>query len=81
MSQCKFCGQGIEWITTMEGIHVAVDEEPVFVIEGKGGETFLTDEGELVTGRQAKPEEEAGTDLVAYRAHWKTCIKRMHSND
>lgn len=64
MARCKFCGQEIDWITSMEGKQVPVDPDPVFVIEDGGPEAFLDDMGATITGRQApfeghskKPDE------------------------
>ena len=41
MARCKFCGQVIGWITSLEGRQVPVDLDPVFVIEDGGPEAFL----------------------------------------
>ena len=41
MARCKFCGQEIDWITSLEGKQVPVDPDPVFVIESDGPEAFL----------------------------------------
>ena len=41
MARCKFCGQEIDWITSMEGKQVPVDPDPVFVIEDGSPEAFL----------------------------------------
>ena len=38
MARCKFCGQEIDWITSLEGKQVPVDPDPVFVIEDGGPE-------------------------------------------
>lgn len=54
-----------------------IDPEPVFVIEGDGKDRFVTDEGAVIVGRRARPEEEPcvfQTDFpVAFVPHWKTC--------
>lgn len=50
-----------------------VDTEPVFVIEGGGSDRFITDEGEIITGRRALLEEERRDLPVAFVPHWKTC--------
>ena len=50
-----------------------VDPEPVFVVEGGGNERFVTDEGEVITGRVARPEEENPALPVGFVPHWKTC--------
>ena len=36
-----------------------VDPEPVFIIEGGGTDRFVTDEGAVVLGRVARPDEES----------------------
>ena len=73
MSDCKGCGAPIDWITTKEGKHTPVDPEPVFIIEGDGSDRFITDEGEVILGRRALPEEERPGFEVAFVPHWKTC--------
>ena len=50
-----------------------VNPEPVFVVEGGGTERFVTDEGEVITGRIARPEEESHALPVGFVPHWKTC--------
>jgi hypothetical protein len=50
-----------------------VDAEPVFVVEGGGNDRFITDEGEVITGRRALPEEERAGLEVAFAPHWKMC--------
>jgi hypothetical protein len=50
-----------------------IDPEPVFVIESDGTDRFITDEGEVITGRRARPEEERRDLHVAFVPHWKTC--------
>ena len=73
MSRCRGCGAPIEWITTAAGRSMPVDPEPVFIIEGAGSDRFVTDEGEVVAGRRALPEEEGPACAVGFVPHWKTC--------
>lgn len=73
MSRCRGCGAAIDWIRTPAGRSMPVDMEPVFIIEGDGPDRFITDEGEIVTGRRALPEEERRDLPVAFVPHWKTC--------
>ena len=81
MSVCKFCGREIDWMRTEDGRYIPVDPEPVFVIEGEGGELFYTDEGETITGRKARPwevqtrEEKINTPL-GFVPHFRTCQRR-----
>lgn len=74
MARCKFCGQEIDWITSLEGKRVPVDPDPVFVIEGDGPEAFLDDMGATITGRPAGPEEESQDLPVAFVLHRRTCL-------
>lgn len=73
MSLCRGCGAPIDWITTTAGKSMPVDPEPVFVMEGAGTDRFVTDEGEVILGRRALPEEESPDLPVAFVPHWKTC--------
>ena len=50
-----------------------VDPEPVFIIEGGGTDRFVTDEGAVVLGRVARPDEESAALPVGFVPHWKTC--------
>lgn len=58
MSICRGCGAQIEWIKTTAGRNMPVDPEPVFVIEGEGCDCFVLDDGAVIVGRIARPEEE-----------------------
>ncbi len=73
MARCKFCGQEIDWITSLEGKPVPVDPDPVFVIEDNGPDTFLDDMGAAITGREAGPSEERRDLSVAFVPHFRTC--------
>lgn len=73
MSACRGCGCPIDWIRTTAGRNMPVNPEPVFVVEGGGTERFVTDEGEVITGRIARPEEESPALPVGFVPHWKTC--------
>ena len=74
MARCKFCGQEIDRITSLEGKRVPVDPHPAFVIEGGGPEAFLDDMGTTITGRQTGPEEERQDLPVAFVPHRRTCL-------
>lgn len=43
------------------------------MITGGGNDRFVTDEGEVITGRIARPEEERPELPVGFVPHWKTC--------
>ena len=73
MSACRGCGCPIDWIRTTAGRNMPGDPEPVFVVEGGGNDRFVTDEGEAITGRVARPEEESPALTVAFVPHWKNC--------
>lgn len=73
MSICRGCGHEIDWIRTIAGKNMPVDPAPVFVIEGGGNDRFVTDEGAVIVGRVARPEEESHDLPVAFVPHWKTC--------
>lgn len=73
MSICKGCGAPLEWIRTAAGRSMPIDPEPVFIIEGEGNDRFITDEGEVITGRRALLDEEGLSCEVAFVPYWKTC--------
>lgn len=73
MSVCRGCGAPINWIKTTEGRNMPIDPEPVLIIEGGGTDRFVTDEGAVVLGRVARPDEESPTLPVGFVPHWKTC--------
>ena len=73
MSICRGCGAQIEWIKTTAGRNMPVDPEPVFVIEGEGRDRFVLDDGAVIAGRIARPEEERPEPAVVCGPHWKTC--------
>lgn len=75
MSTCKACGTLIDWAQTQAGKWMPLDPEPVFVIEGGGTDRFVTDEGRVITGRLAHPEERGSNTSVAFVPHWKTCVR------
>lgn len=75
MSTCKACGTLIEWVRTTEGKYMPIDPDPVFVIENGGTDRFVTDEGEIITGRRARLEEEKPSLPVAFVPHWRTCLR------
>lgn len=75
MSTCKACGALIDWVQTPEGKWIPLDPEPVFVIEGGGMDRFVTDEGQVITGRLVRPRESRLDTLAAFVPHWKTCMR------
>ena len=81
MSVCKFCGAEIDWIYTQEQQNRPVNPEPVFVIEGEGRDKFIQDDGEIIVGRAARPEEvqtkeaKINTPLGSV-PHFRTCKRR-----
>ena len=70
MSVCKGCGAPIDWIRTTEGRNMPVDPEPVFIIEGSGTDRFITDEGAVILGRMARPDEESAALPVSRMFGW-----------
>ena len=75
MSVCRRCGREIEWTQDESGRFIALDPEPVFVIEGEPlfHCPFYTDENKVIVGRSASPEEDSPELPVAFVPHWKTC--------
>lgn len=81
MSYCKNCGAEIEWLQKPDGRYIPVDPEIEFIIEGEGTERFYAENGTVLVGRLARPEE-AQTRKVKINAplgcvpHWRTCRAR-----
>lgn len=79
MSTCKACGALIDWVQTTERKWIPLDPEPVFVIENGGTDRFVTDEGQVITGRLARLEERRLDTPVAFVPHWRTCRNRAQA--
>ena len=71
MARCKGCGAEIDWIKTRAGKNMPVDPEPVFVAVDDGSDFFVTDEGEVIHGREIPAND--GSAEVAFVSHWATC--------
>ena len=71
MAKCKGCGAQIDWIKTRAGKNMPVDPEPVFVAVDDGSDVFVTDEGEVIHGREVPAND--GSAEVAFVSHWATC--------
>ena len=71
MARCKGCGAEIDWIKTRAGKNMPVDPEPVFVAVDDGNDVFVTDEGEVIHGREIPAND--GSAEVAFVPHWATC--------
>lgn len=73
MALCRGCGARIDWIKMKTGKLMPVNPEAVMVIEAEGltgKEAFVTDEGDLIRGRRALPEEEDKGLPVGFVPHW-----------
>lgn len=71
---CKKCGAIIKWQRMKKtGKHMPIDPDPVFIVQGDGKLTFITDNGETVTGRTAKEQEITRETETAFVPHWATC--------
>lgn len=71
MAMCKGCGATIFWIRTRAGMNMPVNPEPVFVAVDDGSDVFVTDEGEVIRGREVPTND--GSAEVAFVSHWATC--------
>lgn len=81
MSFCKYCGAEIDWLCCEDGHYVAVDPEPIFVVEGEGSECFYDEERGEYTGRVARDEEfqtaeQRAIILPGYVPHVRTCARK-----
>lgn len=76
MSRCKYCGARIDWIRTAAGKNMPVEYGPVMVMPSRGTETFITDEGEIIHGKQTLPCAVGGGNIAAYIPHWARCPAR-----
>lgn len=76
MARCKYCGARIDWIRTRKGKNMPVEYYPVMVMPHRGTETFITDEGEVITGKRTLPGAVGGGNVAAYVPHWAGCTAR-----
>lgn len=76
MAWCKYCGARIDWIRTPKGKYMPVEYMPVMVMPDRGEETFVTDEGEVIRGKQTLPGAVGGGNIAAYIPHWAGCSGR-----
>ncbi|MCD8050059.1 MAG: hypothetical protein LUE89_00060 [Clostridiales bacterium] len=73
MSICKSCGMSIAWVKTRSGKWMPVETVKVPVLPGKGKETFITDDGDIITGERYR-EFKKNPDTVAGNVpHWANC--------
>lgn len=71
MSTCRSCGKEIIWIKMKSGKSMPVDPYKHTVIIGKGNETLVTQDGNIIHGKFASYEE--GANASGYVSHFSTC--------
>lgn len=75
-SRCSGCGAEVIWIRTKAtGRKAPADSEPVWILPG-GGNTFLTEDGGIVTSRKigdAWDDDPDANVIQAYESHFATC--------
>ena len=71
MSKCRMCNAELKWIVTRAGRKMPVDAEKIrFVPDGSGKETFVTEKGDVITGKRT---EEWHFGEIGYISHFSTC--------
>ena len=76
-NQCRGCGAEVIWVKTILGKRMPIDAEPVWVQLGAGANTFILDDGRIVTGRRigdAYDDDDPDSNLIeAHESHFATC--------
>ena len=77
ISRCRGCGAEVLWIRTAANRRkTPVDAEPVSILQGAGGDTFLQKDGNVVFGRKigdAWDDDPDANVIEAYESHFSTC--------
>ena len=77
ISRCRGCGAEVLWIRTAANRRkTPVDAEPVSILQGTGGDTFLQKDGNVVFGRKigdAWDDDPDANVIEAYESHFATC--------
>ena len=75
-SRCRACGAEVIWIRTNSGRKAPADAEPVWILLGGGGNTFLRKDGTVVIGRKigdAWDDDPDANVIECYESHFATC--------
>lgn len=70
---CSECGQPVRFIKRRGQKALIVESRPVWFIPATAGETFVTDDGGMATGRRAE-DGRRGWKLHKCRTHRKGCL-------
>ena len=75
--KCKGCGAEVIWVKTIENRRkMPIDAEPVWVLPEPGGNTFILESGQFVTGRKigdAWDDDPDANVIEAHESHFATC--------
>lgn len=76
-NRCRGCQAEIIWIrTTANRRKIPCDAEPVWILLGGGGNTFIRKDGTAVTGRKigdAWDDDPDANVIECYESHFATC--------
>lgn len=70
-SACWGCGKPIGFLKTVKGKTMPVDPEPMYFVAAGGPNTYVTEDGSVVRGREPGPGESGVR--IGYRSHFATC--------
>ena len=77
ISRCRGCGAEVLWIRTAANRRkTPVDAEPVSILQGTGGDTFIRKDGSILFGRKigdAWDDDPDANVIEAYESHFATC--------
>jgi hypothetical protein len=78
MAKCKSCGAYIEWVKTVNGKNMPVDEKlhyysPAGRLITYGVRKYVTVNGEVRTGLRLNMDDNTEGAELGYTPHWSTC--------
>ena len=77
ISRCRGCGAEVIWIrTTANRRKTPADPEPVSILPGAGGDTFIRRDGSIIIGRKigdAWDDDPDANVVEAFESHFATC--------
>ena len=76
-NRCRGCGAEVIWVKTiLNRKKMPIDAEPVWVLPGSSGHTFILEDGRCVIGRKvgdAWDDDPDANVIEAHESHFATC--------